>query len=339
MVVVSPGSLAVGVDPTGPLVFTFSEKVDRRGFRSSLLLAPQRRLREIRFKGERVIVRPEEPWPKDTLVVWTLLPDLKDRHGVKLGRPLSGAFTTGDSIPRGWIRGQAVGKDLDFSRVMAVLRTMPEEGKRLGVLWRMAAANELGFFRLGPLKAPSGPYDLEVFLDKNGNGKRDEHEPVGGIDSLLLPVEPSPYELGELELIDLEQPVPFVLCFQSEQADSLTVVVSLRPLGRENAKLRTAPTDSSGCIRTQLVPGEYKVAAWVDLDGDGGFGVGPEGMSEPFTAEQELTLVPAKAESLQWRRPEERLSWAVIDTMRTPPLPRETFSEERATELGPRSRR
>jgi len=352
---VSPGSLAVRVDVDAPLVFTFSEKLDRRSFRSSLQLAPEIRIKDPSFKGERVIVRPESGWPQDTLVVWTLLPALKDQHGVKLGQPLSGAFTTGDTIPQGWIHGQVKGVDLEFSKVMVELRLPPEEGKRLGVLWRMGSANELGFFRVGPLAVPSGPFKLKAYVDGNGNGKRDEHEAMAELDSLRLGAGTGVLEVGELELIDLEAPVPLVICFDRKvqaQADSVAtaveasgetdslaagsrraavVMVSLRPIGVEKAKVQSVKSDSSDCVRTRLAPGKWKIGAWVDLDHDGFFGPTDGGRCEPFTAERELTMEPASPESLQWPWPTQILQWSQVDTMRSPPLPPEAFIGDEET--------
>ena len=328
LVSVSPESLAVSVAVDAPLVFGFSEKLDRRGFRSNLRFAPERRLRGISFKGETVIVRPEVGWPRDTLVVWTLLPSLKDKHGVKLGVPVSGAFTTGDTIPQAWIRGQARGEDLKLKAVVAELRVLPAQGKRIGELWRMASANELGFFRLGPLEVPSGPFSLKVYFDKNGNGKRDEREPVAERDSLeLSPLSPR-LELGELQLIDLEAPVPFVLCFDAQQADSIAVKVTLRVIGVEDAKLKVATVDSFACMKTKLDPGEFRVGVWKDVNGDGRFGPTPDGKSEPFSAERDLTLSPATPESLRWAWPQKVVVWSEVDTMRIAPLPREIFAPE-----------
>ncbi len=322
-----PGSLALRVDPLTPLVLDFSEKVDRRGFRGSIHFAPEIRVREIGFDATTVTVRPETGWPKDTLVVWTLLPTLSDRHKVKLGSPVSGAFTTGDTIPEGMIKGQVAGEDLKLDQVVAQLSALGTATSKKPVLWRMVAPNELGFFRLGLLASPSGPYDLQIFEDKNKNGKRDKREPTAEQDSLYLSAGSPVLDLGTLTLVDLEAPVDLLIRMQLSEADSFPVRVALRPIGVEDARVQTTTLDTLGSSKSQLTPGEYRISAWLDLDNDNHFGPAEEGLSEPFVAETKLEIQPAHPDSLILPRPSERASWAELDTMRTPPLPRSLFLE------------
>lgn len=330
-----PGSLALRVDPLTPLVLDFSEKVDRRGFRSSIHFAPEIRVRDIGFDATKVTIRPETGWPTDTLVVWTLLPTLTDRHKVKLGIPVSGAFTTGDSIPRGVIKGQVEGKDLKLDEVVAQLRVLHTATSKKPVLWRMAVPNELGFFRLGLLASPSGPYQLEIFQDKNKNGKRDKREPTAEQDSLYLKAGSSVLDLGSVTLVDLEAPVDLLIRMQLSEADTFPVRVALRPIGVEEARVQTTTLDTLGRTKSQLTPGEYRISAWLDMNDDNRFGPAGKDLSEPFVAESKLVLEPARPDSLELPRPSERLAWAELDTMRTPPLPRSLFSENGAAKERP----
>lgn len=328
LVGVVPESLATSVDPEALLVFQFSEKPERKSFRSNLVLAPPLSVRSISFKGETVIVRPERPWPVDTLVVWSLLSSTKDKHGVPLGRTISGAFTTGPQIPDGKLRGQAVGEGLEYEQVMALLSVPPAEGERSSTRWRMAQSNEIGVFELGPLDLPSGPFELSVFQDKNGNARRDPREPVAERDSLYLSEDLRMLDLGSLELVDLEGPVGLRFCFDVSRMDTLALWLSLRPLGVDGAKDQRVAVDSTACAMGQLIPGEWWVSAWRDLNGDGRFGPDSLVQTEPFLAEFELEVLPASPDTLQLAWPEETLPWAEVDTMRTPPLPRDLFPEE-----------
>jgi len=328
LVGVEPESLSTRVDPDAPLIFRFSEKMDRRTFRSGVVLAPALGLRSISFKGEAIMVRPERPWPQDSLVVWTILSTTKDKHGVPFGRPVSGAFTTGPRIPDGKVRGQASGDDLEYTQVLALLSVPAVEGERSGATWRMANANEIGVFELGPLDLPSGPFDLAVFVDKNGNARRDAREPVAEHDSLFLTEEVRILDLGPLELVDLEAPVGLRLCFEAARMDTVRILVSLRPIGIEGAQGQRVTADSTACVIGNLTPGEWRVSAWRDLNGDERFGPDELVQSEPFLAEFELEVLPAVPDSLELAWPEESLPWAVVDTMRTPPVPRDQFPAE-----------
>lgn len=325
---VEPDSMATMVDPEAPLIFRFSEKVDRKTFRAGVVLAPPLGLSAVSFKGEAVLVRPDRPWPQDTLVVWTLLASTRDKHGVPLGRPVSGAFTTGPRIPDGQVRGQAVGTGIEFDKVTARLSVPPAEGERSSVLWRMAQSNEIGVFELGPLDLPSGPFEFSVFMDKNGNGRRDAREPVAERDSLFLTEDLRILDLGPLELVDLEAPVPLRFCFESARMDTVVLFLSLRPIGIDGASDQRVSVDSTACVTRELVPGEWRVSAWRDLNGDQRFGPDALIQSEPFLAEFDLEVLAVTPDSLELDWPEGSLPWAEVDTMRTPPVPREQFLEE-----------
>ncbi len=210
---------------------------------------------------------------------------------------------------------------------MAQLSILGSEDAKKPTLWRMVAPNELGFFRLGLLASPSGPYALQVFEDKNQNGKRDTREPTAERDSVYLRAGETVLDLGPLTLIDLEAPVGLLICVEKDETDTLLFRAAIRPIGVEEAKVQTVTMDTLGCNQSKLTPGEYRVSVWLDLDGDSHFGPDEKGLSEPFSAETTVKLQPATPDTLALPRPTERLEWTVLDSMRTPPLPRSVFLE------------
>jgi hypothetical protein len=95
----------------------------------------------------------------------------------------------------------------------------------------------------------------------------------------------------------------------------------------EEARVQSTTLDTLGRAKSQLIPGEYRISAWLDMNNDNRFGPAGKDLSEPFVAETKLVLEPARPDSLDLPRPSERLAWAELDTMRTPPVPRSLFSE------------
>lgn len=331
---VSPGSLATGVDLQAPLVFEFSERVDRRRFSRSLIIVPDRALEDPKFDDTTVRVRPRRGWPADTTVVWVLLPSLPDKHGVAMGTGSSGAFTSGSSLPPGRITGTVTVDSLvklpetgpDWSRLRVRLTLDPLEGQRNRRPWRFFDGSEDGSFVLQWLALPSGPYQLSAWLDKNQDSRRDEREPVATVDSLFLGPADSMLQIdpARLRLIDLEGPVPVDFCVDSVAVDSIAVVVwTWAEAATEPAR---SSLDSTGCLRVELAPGQVRWGAWLDLDGDLGWSRTEDGTSEPFLFPDTLEVQPAVPDrrTLPW--PLERLPWSAVDTLDVPPVPDELWS-------------
>jgi len=331
---VSPGSLATGVAPDAPLQFEFSEKLDRRRFTRSLIIVPDRELSRPEFDGTTVSVHPVSGWPADTAVVWVLLPSLPDKHGVALGTGHSGAFTTGTRLPPGRLVGQASVDTLvrlgdegpDWATLKARLTLDPPEGSRQRKPWRFADGSADGSFQLPWLDLPSGPFQLEVWLDKNGDSRRDAREPVATVDSLFVGPADSMFQVdaGLLRLVDLEGPVPVSFCVDSVASDSVRVVVWT--WAEEAQQPAKKSTDSTGCVLFDPTPGELRWGAWLDLDGDLGWSRMEDGSSEPFVAVDTLIVEPALPATIRMVWPEQRLPWGTVDTVAVPPVPKEAWS-------------
>ena len=328
----TPGSLRTDVDPRAPLRLTFSEKVDRRRAPRAVTFIPDVEMENPRFDDTSVEFRPREGWPADTVVVWVLQPDLPDKHGVKLGTEVTGAFTTGKSFPPGEIRGRAslavpAEEETDWTQLRAELDLPPPEGSRRRVRWRVASGDEEGRFRLPWLDLPSGPYLLSVYLDANDNATRDAREPVADLDSLFLAATDSIFEIDAalLRLVDLEGPVPVRFCLREAMADTAAGVVDslfvrVWARGTEEERPRMGVIDSLGCVDLELPPGDVVYGAWLD-DGDAAFGVDSLGVSEAFLWPDTLVVAPAVPDTVLLDRPTMRLERSALDTLRTPPVP------------------
>ena len=328
LLVTQPESLAVRVDPKTPLQFVFSEKVDRKGFARVLSTVPPVDLSRPRFDGTSVNLAPLRSWPADTVVVWTLEGTLRDKHGVALGKSRQGAFTTGDSLPPGRIAGRATlfaegpeDEAPDWTQLVALLELPPLPDQRRNRPWRRALGDAEGAFELPWLHVPSGPFSLEVFLDKNANAKRDPREAVATLDSLFL-AGPDPtlvLEEGRVVLIDLEAPVTWWFCAAVATADS--VAWQVWAMGAEDSRPTAARVDSTGCATLELVPGILDWGAFLDLDGDGKLSLARGDTLEPFLPRVEFEVLPAVGGTLQVALPTEVIRFADVDSLEVAPVP------------------
>lgn len=328
LMVTQPESLAVGVDPNTPLQFVFSEKVDRKGFARALRTVPPVELTRPRFDDTSVNLAPLRTWPADTVVVWTLDASLRDKHGVALGEARQGAFTTGDSLPPGRIAGQATlfaevedDKAPDWTQLVALLELPPLPDQRRNRPWRSAQGDAEGHFELPWLQVPSGPFSLQVFLDKNSNAKRDPREAVATLDSLFLEG-PDPtlvLEEGRLVLIDLEAPVSWWFCSATATNDSIAWQVWATD--GEDSRPSTARMDSSGCAVLELAPGLLEWGAFLDLDGDAKLSLARGDTLEPFLPRVEFEVLPAVGGTLQVALPTEVIRFSDVDSLDVAPVP------------------
>ena len=323
---VQPGSLQVRVEARAPLRLEFSEKIDRRRIARAITVVPPIPLEKPRFDGTTVELRPARDWPADTLVVWTIAPDLPDKHGVRIGAERRGAFTTGDRIPSGTVRGLAslalaTPKEPDWTTLRAELDLPLVEGQRRRPRWRSAAGDAKGNFELSWLDVPSGPYHLTVYLDLNANAARDEREPVAEVDSLFLAEGDSILILDPavLRLIDLEAPVEMTFCLQSVLVDSVSVHFWAR--GEEETRTRSAAFDTTGCVAIAVPVGLVFFGAWIDEDGDRKFGADSTGVSEAFVWPDTVLVVPAQPDTLRLQWPDQRATTSELDSLRVPPVP------------------
>jgi hypothetical protein len=314
---VLPESLATKVAAREELRFEFSERVDRMSFSRALTVVPAVELEKAHFDELVVSVRPRNDWPESTAIVWTLDTALKDKHGVPLKRPLSGAFTRDAALPAGRIEGRAKapeGKGAPAA-VWAELTRLAADGRRR-MRWRFAEAGADGAFALEHLRAGDGPFQLEVFQDRNGNGRREEREPTARLDSLVLPDSLLTFQLGDLTLLDLEGPVEVRVCLAADSA-----AVWIYGLDESDAPARLARADSLGCATLALLPGLARVGAFWDLDADGRFGPDSLGTSEPFAPLLEFDLAPAQPETLRLADAQTRVGWTTIDSLPLAPPP------------------
>ncbi|MCD6024686.1 MAG: putative lipoprotein [Fibrobacteria bacterium] len=218
----APGARNVPLD--APVVFQFSEWIDRTAARNQAFVSPPVRGRlQVAAEGNKLQVRPSEAaggWRANTSYQVTVLPSLQDLHGVRAGKPFVLRFSTGAEVDVGSLSGTVLSADPKGNRMVALYRagnrasveplSAREENFQPGSLpepWRelpafLALADSLGRFRFDSVA--QGEYSLLAFEDVNGN---------------------------------------FTYDFGFENAAPGTLSLALRPRAEEQV-LRTAPADT-----------------------------------------------------------------------------------------------
>jgi len=120
VIMTSPAKDETGVTLDRDVTLEFSEVVNRSGVEAALYLSPEpgRRLR-YRWSGRRLTLDYLDPLPENRTIVVTVGAQAKDMQGNPLESSFTLAFSTGDSIDRGVVRG---------------LVAMPPKSKSIGVI-------------------------------------------------------------------------------------------------------------------------------------------------------------------------------------------------------------
>lgn len=194
LVATVPDSFLVLPDFDGDVEFWFSEVISEGGSPSQgagtgdlerlVILSPTSRVPEVRWRRDRITVRPDEGWQPDRVYRVELLPGVTDLRRNRLDSGAVVTFTTGAPAPRTTFEGVVV--DWTSARpapgALVVATKLPDSLPYRGL------ADSSGRFTLGPL--PAGEYLVSGVLDENRNHFADPREAfdsvrVGRSDSTL----------------------------------------------------------------------------------------------------------------------------------------------------------
>jgi hypothetical protein len=143
-----------------------------------VILSPTREIPQVRWRRNRITVRPDEGWQRDRIYRVELLPGVTDLRRNRSDRGALVTFSTGAPRPETTFEGTVVdwtsGRPAPAALVVATL--LPDSLPYRGL------ADSSGRFRLGPL--PPGEYIVSGVLDENGNHLADPRE---AFDSLRAP--------------------------------------------------------------------------------------------------------------------------------------------------------
>jgi hypothetical protein len=175
-----PDSFRVLPDFDSDVEFIFDEVISEGGSPSQgtgtgdlerlVILSPTNEIPRVRWRRNRITVRPDEGWRKDRVYRVELLPGVIDLRRNRLDSGATVTFSTGAPAPRTVFRGTVV--DWTSARpaqgALVVATKMPDSLPYRGI------ADSSGHFTLGPL--PAGEYVVSGVLDENRNHLPDPRE-------------------------------------------------------------------------------------------------------------------------------------------------------------------
>jgi hypothetical protein len=175
-----PDSFRVLQDFDDDVEFVFNEVISEGGSPSQgtgtgdlerlVILSPTREVPKVRWRRNRITVRPDEGWRRDRVYRVELLPGVTDLQRNRLDSGAMVTFSTGAPAPRTTFEGVVV--DWTSARpspgALVVAMKMPDSLPYRGL------ADSSGRFDLGPL--PAGQYIVSGVLDENRNHVADPRE-------------------------------------------------------------------------------------------------------------------------------------------------------------------
>jgi hypothetical protein len=184
----SPDSFATLPEFGDEVEFVFDEVISEGGSPSQgagtgdlerlVILSPTREVPDVRWRRNRITVRPDEGWQPDRVYRVELLPGVTDLQRNRLDQGATVIFSTGAPRPRTTFRGTVMdwrsGRPAPAALVVAT--QLPDS------LPYRALADSSGDFTLGPL--PAGEYIVSGVLDENRNNLEDPRE---AFDSVRVP--------------------------------------------------------------------------------------------------------------------------------------------------------
>lgn len=242
----SPEPMAALPGFDGEVEFRFSEVISEGSTASQgtgmgdlerlVVLSPTTRVPEVRWRRNRITVRPREGWQPNTVYRVELLPgvtDLRNNRSTEGGTVIT--FTTGATVPTDTLRGRV----WDWTTGRPAIGALIEAALLPDTLIYRFVADSTGAFALSPL--PAGTYLVTAALDPERDRRRTGREAfdstritTGTADSLdlwMFPHDSTGPRLAEIASTDsLSIRLRFSQLLDPYQAfDSVTVTLHALP--------------------------------------------------------------------------------------------------------------
>lgn len=176
----TPESVAVVEGFDGWVEFRFDEVISEGGQPSFglgtgglerlITISPDSGVPRIRWKRQRIEVRPKFGWAPNRTYRIEIAPELADLRGNRTRRPFVVTLATGGALPATILRGRAV----DWGTMKFQPRALIEATLLPDSLVYRTVADSAGRFAFGPL--PAGEYLVGAAIDQNTNRRRDGRE-------------------------------------------------------------------------------------------------------------------------------------------------------------------
>lgn len=263
-----PAPGAAAVPGTDPVVFVFSEGMDRRSVMRSLAVFPAVDFRRAAWSGDTLVLEPDPAWAPDRNTTLRLGIGAKDRRGNALGRSFILRFTTKATPDSGRITGRAFAGREKTARSTLLVFAIPADTT---APWpepvSLAEPDAEGRFVLDGVE-PRGAWTLGALLDVDGDAR------PGGREEVWRTVDAGTFAPDSSVLA-----VPEFLVGSLDSTGRIRGDVKADS-GRTAGVRAVATGDSATAVRTSVAKAgpftlevptgkRYTVSAWLDLDGDG----------------------------------------------------------------------
>ena len=252
----SPDSVAVLPEWDEDVEFQFSEVISEGSapnfglgsgdLEKLIILSPSTRVPAVRWRRNRITVRPAEGWRPNTVYRVELLPGIVDLRNNRSWNGRVVTFTTGAPLPTDTLRGLVV----NWENRRPAPRALVEAILLPDSLPYRTAADSVGVFTLGPL--PAGEYLIYAALDQNNDAKRQPREPF---DTVRL-------QRGQVlagEMWTFRRDTTPVRIQSVTRGDSLSLVVTFsqqldpyQPVGSDSVRVVTLPDSVPVAVDTVI---------------------------------------------------------------------------------------
>jgi hypothetical protein len=178
-----PADGAVGVPRDTTVRLHFSEDMDHVSVERAFSIEPEVELKNLRWDGEALVVRPSVGLPDSTTLTVRVAESATDHHGVALEAPFALMFSTGSSLDTGVIDGvvSMLGEDVPGAVVWACRRDVVTDGPAVRACRYATTTGPDGSFRISGVAASERPYTVLAFIDSDGDNVYTVGEETGRV--------------------------------------------------------------------------------------------------------------------------------------------------------------
>lgn len=310
IVQITPADNSTGVSRSEKVEIIFSEKLDSESLRKRIIVYPEVTFKKIDVSGNSVEIQFEELLPETTISFY-LKKGYTDNHNVQTEKSDFFYFSTADSLEKGIITG-----DIHFKNTIAedgIAKLTSSEADTFEHIYqkpelRTSAADENGSFSFRHLPTDSSGFRIWAFLDTDNNGDFSASKEFYIIyqDTVYLTGRNSSYTNFVLNIINPDEPGIIKGRINNMTGFDKIITVRLRNVSEDKKGYEVTP-DSTGVYKFESVlPGDYLLSAFIDLDADSakGYYTDPEDSSltyeEPgISLRDTINIKPAEIEEIE----------------------------------------
>jgi hypothetical protein len=265
----SPDSGEVLVTGVSEICIQFSERMGKRTVRDVIVVRPHVQVREGRWSGNTFCLVLDDSLQSSVTYTVLVMGGCKDSHGNHMTSPHLAAFSTGDTLLAGSIRGSVLAKGLPASGIPvwaydSLRCPEPDFAKdEPHYVSQSGAAGDYKFIGL-----PSGTYLLYAFKDKDANRAYDEETDFVSGAPAPIRVTPDTLDMLDVEIALVDPNEPGRVAGTVEHCLPETVQVIVYAVSTEDsASFYSGPMmrDSTFAV-DGLPPGRYSLCCYADLN-------------------------------------------------------------------------